>query len=1427
MEASNDGTKQEKSENCGDVTLIKDETIAHVSLKQSPGTQHGRLQIQTTQLKDLLTCSCDESNGLCHDASGLPVNHCNYEIKLSEACRAIFSNKNDQKSMELDVCEPGTVIDCKPLNSNDRSVHSRSPVVNMDLLLSSLFNISPSALSDKSSINRSHPIIAHILTGEENNLGKEQACVSPDENFAQILKDDIAFSESKFSESPESPDISENEDNDVESFIDGTICKNLMSENIEVSRDWEASERELGTPTKAPEKTTEHRRSLRNGTVSSLLIADVSANCNLKHVITQVSNSVLEFSSIKVVPPAEAVDICNKESFHLIWTCVLSSIQEDFITLSTAIRYSSKKNKNAILIALTDIDEGEVKLKGFDEVCHLPVSKETVRKIHQKYQWTFREDNYNIERTLLSPQSIRTPESTASVESLKTSERSSPVESISPAWCRAEHANKEKQRRERIKDSCDQLRVLLPYVRGRKTDMASILEMTVDYLRIITAALPQDFQSQIINIMSNGSTHLETLGETAARKTNSGQMSQMYSPPVKQPRPKASDKKSSTHILGMSYSEPKSKIRIMTKSLTKSVVSSPVDYKNHGPTGNIASHNESQTNVYCSLKKTVQTNILSDTNSAVHITKREYPPALTECNYNKRPNTITTLTELNQPKSLCLPTSKGVSVTKDVKEKHFETAPQVPNYQAFKIQPKLKDNEITSKQFLTAGHINSDLFQFQQQTQVNTLTSRMGTVDRDMVKYGEMYFDGNYYAYFPSVNEMSSGGFCIPGTPSDYVSPNAVLPMTSHCPGASTFRAAHAIDQAMRIEAGQLRVNQANTTVYNEDYEEYDGEGAEEEGSKVPAGIDDMIKKKKKEKKKKKKKWLTICLSNCKYDVVKRTARKYGFREVSDDDDWTLYWTDFSVALERVMDMKKYQKINHFPGMSEICRKDMLARNMNRMSKLFPKEYGVFPKTWCLPADYGDFQAYTRQKKNKTYILKPESGCQGRGIWVTKYPKDIKPNEHMICQVYITRPFLIDGFKFDLRVYTLVTSCDPLRIFVFKDGLARFATNKYSEPNHNNTDNVYMHLTNYAINKHSQDFVRDDEAGSKRRISTINKYLRENGYDVDKLWSDIDDVIIKTLISAHSVLKHNYRTCFPNHVKGSACFEILGFDIIFDRKLKPIVLEVNHSPSFTTDANIDKEIKGALIWDTLGLVNFGAVDRRKCVEEEKRRIKERLLGKYVKKETKEELEAAFNQYLEQLEKYEEKHLGNFRRIYPSTGTEKYDKFFHSSGTLFQETAAFKARQEMARQQREEIMRKKEKNEMMLKGKAKKDVLRPESPGRRRRKLSNRPTLPLRHLGNQHASSYEDVKEYEPIDTKKPQDIIEEEELERLSGLLQRDNLVRGLGIFEHAYRLLHSSPGILSNTRSDPRGQVSGQGHFHTLVRFFNITFISHYFITS
>lgn len=55
-----------------------------------------------------------------------------------------------------------------------------------------------------------------------------------------------------------------------------------------------------------------------------------------------------------------------------------------------------------------------------------------------------------------------------------------------------------------------------------------------------------------------------------------------------------------------------------------------------------------------------------------------------------------------------------------------------------------------------------------------------------------------------------------------------------------------------------------------------------------------------------------------------------------------------------------------------------------------------------------------------------------------------------------------------------------------------------------------------------------------------------------------------------------------------------------------IYVQVNHSPSFTTDSQLDREVKDALLYDTLVLINLSACDRRKITKEERRKVKERL-----------------------------------------------------------------------------------------------------------------------------------------------------------------------------------------------------------------------------
>lgn len=70
--------------------------------------------------------------------------------------------------------------------------------------------------------------------------------------------------------------------------------------------------------------------------------------------------------------------------------------------------------------------------------------------------------------------------------------------------------------------------------------------------------------------------------------------------------------------------------------------------------------------------------------------------------------------------------------------------------------------------------------------------------------------------------------------------------------------------------------------------------------------------------------------------------------------------------------------------------------------------------------------------------------------------------------------------------------------------------------------------------------------------------------------------------------------------------------------------------------------------------------------------------KFLLLTNREDLDRAQAKWLDELSRYEDAHMGNMRRIYPAENTEKYDKYFHSSGSLYQETAAFKARSECAR-----------------------------------------------------------------------------------------------------------------------------------------------------
>jgi len=100
-------------------------------------------------------------------------------------------------------------------------------------------------------------------------------------------------------------------------------------------------------------------------------------------------------------------------------------------------------------------------------------------------------------------------------------------------------------------------------------------------------------------------------------------------------------------------------------------------------------------------------------------------------------------------------------------------------------------------------------------------------------------------------------------------------------------------------------------------------------------------------------------------------------------------------------------------------------------------------------------EAFNWKSKYKSYKL------NNKYIFFQKL-SDLSYDNAAIVQRYIENPLLIGGYKFDLRLYVCVPSYRPLTIYLYKEGLARFATEKFSLER---LDDPFRHLTNFSLNK--------------------------------------------------------------------------------------------------------------------------------------------------------------------------------------------------------------------------------------------------------------------------------------------------------------------------------------------------------------------------
>lgn len=242
----------------------------------------------------------------------------------------------------------------------------------------------------------------------------------------------------------------------------------------------------------------------------------------------------------------------------------------------------------------------------------------------------------------------------------------------------------------------------------------------------------------------------------------------------------------------------------------------------------------------------------------------------------------------------------------------------------------------------------------------------------------------------------------------------------------------------------------------------------------------------------------------------------------------------------------------------------------------------------------------------------------------------------------------------------LVAGCAPLRLYLFRDGLVRFATEKYERANSQNKSHKFKHLTNYAINKLNANFVVGEELNApdgheqmsfKRSIEDFFAELAAQGFRMEIVWKQIRRICTHTVVAIQPILKHSYQAAHTDDPYNQICFEILGLDILLDNTLKPFLLEVNHAPSFACDSPVDQAVKKKLVQQSFELLDLSRQERTRLAELKSSNLRQTSMqGRRSHLAQGEFFAKCSNERTEQIDA----RLKDYERLYPPRNREDAD-----------------------------------------------------------------------------------------------------------------------------------------------------------------------------
>ena len=240
------------------------------------------------------------------------------------------------------------------------------------------------------------------------------------------------------------------------------------------------------------------------------------------------------------------------------------------------------------------------------------------------------------------------------------------------------------------------------------------------------------------------------------------------------------------------------------------------------------------------------------------------------------------------------------------------------------------------------------------------------------------------------------------------------------------------------------------------------------------------------------------------------------------------------------------------------------------------------PESWSLPdhADLLESQLSSQSGADLegVFMLKPDGGQSGIGIQVCTSMGDVMSywrdhEESAVVQRYI-EPQLYDGVKWDLRLYVLVASLDPVSVYVARPAWCGLCAETWQSPLESTDEKCHVASGNKKVRMEFSDML----AWMQREKATAE----------ESIWAQIDHLVAESIGPLVPDLESEYTQIMgPRGARCMEGFQILGLDLMFDSKGKVWLAEINTNPDMGAKTDVDLKVKHEVLQGALDIVCDG------------------------------------------------------------------------------------------------------------------------------------------------------------------------------------------------------------------------------------------------